>query len=95
MNKVQLDRLDKVSSGNLLFPPPRHQRIPRNDSKSFLIQDVREVFEIFDEKKQSTHPPKSLNTNDEGSENRKVWKLVLIGRGLIIHDLKNSIDTFL
>lgn len=70
-------------------------RVHRNDGKSFLIQGVREVFEIFEEKKQSSQSPKSLNTNTEDSENRSVGKLVLIGRGLMIHDLKKSIDTFL
>jgi len=53
-------------------------RIIRDDGKSFLVQGVREVFEIFEE------PSNGVKT--------LAGKLVLIGRGLRSEDLARSVE---
>jgi hypothetical protein len=56
-------------------------RAIRDDGKTFLVQGVREVFEIFE----------APNSDEEVGV---AGKLVLIGRGLKGEDLKSNIEWF-
>lgn len=94
MDEKQLDRLDAWFRSVLWeveVPCPEadygtidvHRlkgRSIRDDGKTFLIQGVREVFEIFED------PSNRSET--------LVGKLVLIGRGLRGVDLKDSIEWY-
>jgi len=55
-------------------------RVIRDDGKTFLIQGVREVFEIFEE------PSNGVKTS--------AGKLVLIGRDLRSGELRRSVEGF-
>ena len=57
-------------------------RVIREDGQSFLVQAVREVFEIFEEGR-----PAGVPSAFSG-------KLVLIGRGLRAEELKRSVEWY-
>lgn len=57
-------------------------RVIREDGQSFLVQAVREVFEIFEEERPA------------GTPTAFTGKLVLIGRGLHLEELKRSVEWY-
>lgn len=59
-------------------------RVVGGDGKTFLIQGVRKVFEIFQDRAE----------NDRAAPTSVGGKLVLIGRGLRDAELRDSVEWF-